>query len=106
MYITKYDGGGQLWPIAHTTSIFSLLVAQVIALGVFGLKRSTVAAGFTIPLLIGTVLFNQYCRQRFLPVFKNNAAQVQSLTLSISPSTPFFLINIFQITKLFILGSY
>lgn len=108
MYITKYDGGGQLWPIAHTTSILSLLVAQVIALGVFGLKRSTVATGFTIPLLIGTVLFNQYCRQRFLPVFKNNAAQVRSLTLSISPSAPFFLIIIFEIKKLlfFFLGSY
>ncbi|XP_027356465.1 CSC1-like protein RXW8 [Abrus precatorius] len=76
VYIKKYDGGGQLWPIAHNTTVFSLLFSQVIALGVFGLKRSTVASGFTIPLLIGTILFHQYCRQRFLPVFKNNAAQV------------------------------
>jgi uncharacterized integral membrane protein len=76
VYITKYDGGGQLWPIAHNTIIFSLLVSQVIALGVFGQKQSTVASGFTIPLLIGTVLFNEYCRQRFLPVFKNDATQV------------------------------
>ncbi|XP_061344429.1 CSC1-like protein RXW8 [Gastrolobium bilobum] len=76
VYITKYDGGGQLWPIAHNTTVFSLLVTQVIALGVFGIKRSTVASGFTVPLLIGTILFHQYCRQRFLPVFKNNAAQV------------------------------
>ncbi|XP_058781137.1 CSC1-like protein RXW8 isoform X2 [Vicia villosa] len=76
VYITKYDGGGQLWPIAFNTTIFSLLVAQIIALGVFGLKQSSIASAFTIPLLIGTVLFNQYCRQRFLPVFKNNAAQV------------------------------
>ncbi|XP_073224960.1 CSC1-like protein RXW8 [Cicer arietinum] len=76
VYITKYDGGGHLWPIVFNTTVFSLLVAQIIALGVFGLKRSTVASGFTIPLLIGTVLFNQYCRQRFLPVFRNNAAQV------------------------------
>ncbi|PNX82046.1 ERD (early-responsive to dehydration stress) family protein, partial [Trifolium pratense] len=76
VYITKYDGGGQFWPLAHNTIIFSLLVAQVIALGVFGQKRSTIASGFTIPLLIGTVLFNEYCRQRFLPVFKNDATQV------------------------------
>ncbi|CAJ1973500.1 unnamed protein product [Sphenostylis stenocarpa] len=66
----------QLWPIAHNTAVLSLLVAQVIALGVFGLKESPVASGFTIPLLICTVLFHQYCRQRFLPVFKNNATQV------------------------------
>lgn len=106
MYITKYDGGGQLWPIAHTTTIFSLLVAQVIAIGVFRLKDSTAASGFIVPLLIGTFLFNQYCRQRFLPVFKNNAAQVRSLTRNKSPSTPFFLIIIFQIKRVSVLGSY
>ncbi|KAL5074627.1 hypothetical protein RYX36_013611 [Vicia faba] len=83
VYITKYDGGGQLWPIAFNTTIFSLVVAQVIALGVFGIKRSSIASGFTIPLLIGTFLFNQYCRQRFLPVFKNNAAQETESVLRI-----------------------
>ncbi|KAK7377014.1 hypothetical protein VNO80_02434 [Phaseolus coccineus] len=75
VYITKYDGGGQYWPIAHNTTVFSLLFSQLIALGVFGLKRSSVASGFTIPLLIGTLLFHQYCRQRFLPIFKSNSAQ-------------------------------
>ncbi|XP_019458484.1 PREDICTED: CSC1-like protein RXW8 [Lupinus angustifolius] len=76
VYIAKYDSGGQFWPIAHNTTVFSLIFAQVIALGVFGLKRSTVASGFTIPLLIGTLLFHQYCRQRFLPVFKSNSAKI------------------------------
>jgi hypothetical protein len=76
VYITKYDSGGQYWPIAHNTTVFSLLVAQLIALGVFGLKRSPVASGFTIPLIIVTILFHQYCRQRFIPVFKCNSAQV------------------------------
>ncbi|XP_068483464.1 CSC1-like protein RXW8 isoform X4 [Phaseolus vulgaris] len=66
----------QLWPIAHNTTVISLLVAQVIALGVFGIKEAPIASGFTIPLLICTVLFHQYCRERFLPVFKNNATQV------------------------------
>lgn len=76
VYITKYDSGGQYWPIAHNTTVFSLLVAQLIALGVFGIKRSTVASGFTIPLIIVTLLFHQYCRHRFLPVFKSYSAQV------------------------------
>ncbi|KOM42193.1 hypothetical protein LR48_Vigan04g239100 [Vigna angularis] len=39
-------------------------------------NQSPVASGFTFPLLICTVLFHQYCRQRFLPIFKNNATQV------------------------------
>lgn len=65
-----------MWPIVHNTTIFSLVMAQVIALGVFGLKESTVASGFMIPLVILTLLFNEYCRQRFHPLFKNLPAQV------------------------------
>ncbi|XP_058766094.1 CSC1-like protein RXW8 [Vicia villosa] len=76
VYITKYDSGGQYWPIAHNTTVFSLLVAQLIALGVFGIKHSIVAFGFTIPLIIITLLFHQYCKHRFLPVFKSYSAQI------------------------------
>ncbi|XP_056167486.1 CSC1-like protein RXW8 isoform X2 [Syzygium oleosum] len=76
VYTWKYETGGQLWPTIHNTTIFSLVLMQIIALGVFGLKRSPVASGFTIPLIICTLLFNEYCRQRFHPIFKNNAAQM------------------------------
>lgn len=76
MYIPKYESGGQFWPIVHNTTIFSLVLTQIIALGVFGIKESPVASGFTIPLVICTLLFNEYCRQRFFPIFKKDAAQV------------------------------
>ncbi|GMY07023.1 CSC1-like protein RXW8 isoform X2 [Fagus crenata] len=76
VYVSKYETGGQFWPIVHNTTIFSLVLSQIIALGVFGIKRSPVASGFTIPLIICTLLFNEYCRQRFLPIFKNNAAEI------------------------------
>ncbi|XP_024312993.1 CSC1-like protein At1g10090 isoform X2 [Brachypodium distachyon] len=49
---------------------------QIICLGVFGLKESPVAAGFTVPLIILTLLFNQYCRKRLLPLFRTFPAQV------------------------------
>ncbi|KAK9270817.1 hypothetical protein L1049_026403 [Liquidambar formosana] len=75
VYITKYETGGQFWPVVHNTTIFSLVLAQIIALGVFGLKQSPIASGFTIPLVICTLLFNEYCRQRFHPIFKSIAAQ-------------------------------
>jgi hypothetical protein len=52
------------------------VLTQIICLGVFGLKESPVAAGFTIPLIILTLLFNQYCRNRLLPLFKTFPAQV------------------------------
>jgi hypothetical protein len=76
VYVMKYQSGGLFWPMMHNTTIFSLVLTQVLAIGVFGLKRSPVAAAFTIPLVIFTLLFNEYCRQRFHPVFKDNAAQV------------------------------
>ncbi|KAI4339799.1 hypothetical protein MLD38_024699 [Melastoma candidum] len=76
VYITKYEGGGQIWPAVHNCTIFSLVLTQIIGLGVFGLKLSTVGAGFMIPLIILTLLFNEYCRKRFSPIFKNTAAQV------------------------------
>ncbi|KAK6245870.1 CSC1/OSCA1-like [Theobroma cacao] len=76
VYVSKYECGGQFWPIVHNTTIFSLVLTQIIALGVFGIKQSPVASGFTIPLIFFTLLFNEYCRQRFSPVFKSSPAQV------------------------------
>ncbi|WZZ27782.1 hypothetical protein YC2023_011183 [Brassica napus] len=76
VYITKYESGGQYWPIFHNTTIFSLLLTQIIALGFFGLKLSTVASGFTIPLILLTLLFSEYCRHRFAPIFHKHPAQV------------------------------
>lgn len=98
VYVTKYESGGQFWPIAHNTTIFSLVLSQIIALGVFGIKESSVASGFTIPLIICTLLFNEYCRQRFLPTFKNNAAEVSildelSLSFSLTHKHTFFKID-------------
>lgn len=79
VYVPKYESEGQYWPIAHNTTIFSLVLSQIIALGVFGIKRSPVASGFTIPLIIFTLLFHQYCRQRFRPIFKMIPAEVAIL---------------------------
>ncbi|EEE59670.1 CSC1-like protein RXW8 isoform X1 [Oryza sativa Japonica Group] len=75
VYCTKYDTGGLYWPIAHYTTIFSIVLTQIICLGVFGLKESPVAAGFTVPLIILTLLFNQYCSNRLRPLFKTLPAQ-------------------------------
>ncbi|KAJ7966479.1 CSC1-like protein RXW8 [Quillaja saponaria] len=76
VYVSKYESGGKFWPIAHNTTVFSLVFTQIVALGVFGIKHSPVASGFTIPLIVGTLLFNEYCRQRFLPIFNNHVAEV------------------------------
>ncbi|XP_047963520.1 CSC1-like protein RXW8 [Salvia hispanica] len=75
VYVMKYDSGGQYWPIVHNTAIFSLVLMQVIALGVFGIKDAPGPSTFTFPLIVLTLLFNQFCRQRFLPVFFRTPAK-------------------------------
>jgi len=75
VYYPKYEMGGKLWPIMHNTIVFSLVLMQVIALGVFTIKHSPVASGFTILLLVATVLFNEYCRHRFSRIFEAYSAQ-------------------------------
>ncbi|XP_073019593.1 CSC1-like protein RXW8 isoform X1 [Primulina eburnea] len=76
VYVTKYQTGGLYWPVVHNTTIFSLVLTQIIALGVFGIKESSVALSFTIPLIVCTLLFNEYCRQRFHPVFRKTPAKI------------------------------
>ncbi|XVE55698.1 hypothetical protein DITRI_Ditri03aG0179200 [Diplodiscus trichospermus] len=76
VYVSKYESGGQFWPIVHNTTIFSLVLTQIIALGVFGIKEAPIASGFTIPLILLTLLFNEYCRQRFSSLFTRSPAQV------------------------------
>ncbi|KAF6171768.1 hypothetical protein GIB67_007289 [Kingdonia uniflora] len=70
VYVPKYETGGKFWPIVHSSTIFSLVLMQALAIGIFGLKKLPLAAGFTVPLLPITLLFNEYCRKRFLPIFK------------------------------------
>lgn len=79
VYRTKYMYGGGFWPVVHNTTIFSLLLTQIIALGVFALKKSPISSIFTIILAMMTFLFNEYCRHSFGRVFSKLAAQVCSL---------------------------
>ncbi|KAH0973225.1 hypothetical protein GBA52_025381 [Prunus armeniaca] len=71
VYAPKYDTGGRFWPTVHNSTIFSLVLMHVIAIGIFGLKNLSLASSLTVPLPIVTLLFNEYCRKRFLPIFKD-----------------------------------
>ncbi|XP_024970621.1 CSC1-like protein RXW8 [Cynara cardunculus var. scolymus] len=75
VYITRYNTNGLYWPVAHNAMIFSLIVMQGVAAIIFGMKDFGTASTFTFVLIIFTSLFNVFCRHKFLPLFKNNAAQ-------------------------------
>ncbi|CAI9096534.1 OLC1v1032711C7 [Oldenlandia corymbosa var. corymbosa] len=75
VYSPKYDTAGKFWPIVHNSMIFSLLLMHAIAVGIFTLKKISLASSLLFPLPIVTLIFNSYCRKRFLPNFNAYSAE-------------------------------
>ncbi|KAL2335480.1 hypothetical protein Fmac_016693 [Flemingia macrophylla] len=75
VYVARYETGGEFWPTVHNSTIFSLILMHIIAIGIFGLKKLPLASILTVPLPILTLLFNEYCQKRFFPTFKNYPAE-------------------------------
>ncbi|KAL3624156.1 CSC1-like protein hyp1 [Castilleja foliolosa] len=75
VYAPMFETGGKFWPVVHDATIFSLILMHVIAIGIFGLKKVPLASSLTVPLPILTLIFNSYCRRRFLPSFKGYPAE-------------------------------
>ncbi|XVF43168.1 hypothetical protein PTKIN_Ptkin02bG0018900 [Pterospermum kingtungense] len=76
VYAPKYETAGKFWPIVHNSMIFSLVLMQAIAIGIFTLKKLSLASTLVFPLPVLTLLFNEYCRKRFLPNFITYPAEV------------------------------
>ncbi|CAN0923619.1 CSC1-like protein At1g69450 [Linum grandiflorum] len=77
VYAPKHETGGRFWPMVHNTMIFSLVLMHAIAVGIFTLKNVSWASTLMFPLPALTLLFNQYCRKRFLPLFAAYPAEVR-----------------------------
>ncbi|KAI9124434.1 hypothetical protein K1719_004356 [Acacia pycnantha] len=75
VYVPKYDTGGEFWAKVHNCTIFSLVLMHIIAIGIFGLKKLPLASGLALPLPFLTLLFNDYCRKRFFPLFHEFPAE-------------------------------
>jgi len=80
VYVAKYHTGGEFWPTVHNCTIFSLVLMHIIVIGIFGLKKLPLASALILPLPILTLLFNEYCRKRFFPIFKAYPTEVWWLT--------------------------
>ncbi|CAF2192323.1 CSC1-like protein At1g69450 [Brassica rapa] len=76
VYEPKYETGGMFWPMIHYTMIFSLVLMHGIAIGLFALKKMELATYLLIPLPVFTLLFNEFCRKRFMPIFTAYPAEV------------------------------
>ncbi|KAI9169185.1 hypothetical protein LWI28_008468 [Acer negundo] len=75
VYETVYETCGQYWPHIHHYIFVGFILMQITMIGLFGLKSKPSAAIATIPLLLITIMFNEYCKMRFLPTFLHNSIQ-------------------------------
>ncbi|KAF7828020.1 CSC1-like protein [Senna tora] len=75
VYAPKYETAGKFWPTVHNSMIFSLVLMHIIAVGIFALKKVSLASTLMFPLPVITLLFNEYCRKRFLPIFVSYSAE-------------------------------
>ncbi|XVF24400.1 hypothetical protein REPUB_Repub13aG0124600 [Reevesia pubescens] len=75
VYETVYDTYGQFWPFIHHYIFVAIILMQITMIGLFGLKSKPAASVSTIPLLLLTIMFNEYCKIRFLPTFRGYPIQ-------------------------------
>ncbi|XP_059434060.1 CSC1-like protein At3g54510 isoform X2 [Corylus avellana] len=75
VYDTVYETCGQYWPYIHLYILIAIILMQITMIGLFGLKAKPAASISTIPLLLFTLMFNEYCKKRFLPSFHHYSIQ-------------------------------
>jgi hypothetical protein len=83
VYEITYDTCGQYWPKIHHYIFLSIALMQVTMIGLFGLKSKPGASLATVPLLVLNILFNEYCKARFLPTFRHRPVQVRRFLLNL-----------------------
>ncbi|XP_038688848.1 CSC1-like protein At3g54510 [Tripterygium wilfordii] len=76
VYVPTYETCGQYWPYIHQYIFFGIILMQMTMIGLFGLKSKPVASLATVPLLLITIMFNEYCKSRFLPSFRLYPIQI------------------------------
>ncbi|KAM7263010.1 hypothetical protein ACFE04_000693 [Oxalis oulophora] len=77
VYDTVYETYGRYWPYIHHYIFVGMIIMQITMIGLFGLKSKPSASVATVPLLLFTIMFNEYCKIRFLPSFINYSIQVK-----------------------------
>ncbi|XP_048567454.1 CSC1-like protein At3g54510 [Triticum urartu] len=76
VYDITYDTCGQYWPTIHHYIFLAVTLMQTTMIGLFGLKSKPGASIATIPLLVLNIMFNEYCKVRFLPTFQCRPIQI------------------------------
>ena len=90
IYPPANDSGGKLWINFTKLSIASMIIAEIILLAVIFLKEGYIAGILLVPLIVYSIIFDRYFRERhylvtaFLPagdsVEADNEHQTEGIT--------------------------
>lgn len=69
VYIQRYESAAAFWPHVHSRIIASLLISQLLLMGLLSTKKAANSTPFLIILPLLTFAFHKYCKTRFEPAF-------------------------------------
>ncbi|XVF13723.1 hypothetical protein REPUB_Repub08aG0232200 [Reevesia pubescens] len=70
VYNPQYESGAAFWPHVHSRIIASLLISQLLLLGLLSTKKAANSTPLLVILPILTLSFHKYCKSRFEPAFR------------------------------------
>ncbi|MBA0862470.1 hypothetical protein Goshw_009030 [Gossypium schwendimanii] len=72
VYNPQYESGAAFWPHVHSRIIASLLISQLLLMGLLSTKEAANSTPLLVILPILTLSFHKYCKSRFEPAFRKH----------------------------------
>ncbi|KAL2527661.1 CSC1-like protein [Abeliophyllum distichum] len=70
VYNQQYESAAAFWPHVHGRIIASLLISQLLLMGLLSTKKAANSTPLLVVLPILTLTFHKYCKNRFEPAFR------------------------------------
>ncbi|KAD4385010.1 hypothetical protein E3N88_25178 [Mikania micrantha] len=70
VYNQRYESAAAFWPHVHHRILASLLISQLLLLGLLSTKKAANSTPLLAVLPILTLTFHQFCKNRFEPAFR------------------------------------
>lgn len=76
VYHQQYESAAAFWPHVHGRIVASLLISQLLLLGLLTTKKAANSTPLLVALPILTLSFHKYCKHRFEPAFRKYPLEV------------------------------
>ncbi|KAA8525709.1 hypothetical protein F0562_007564 [Nyssa sinensis] len=70
VYNQQYESVAAFWPHVHSRIIASLLISQLLLMGLLSTKKAANSTPLLVVLPVLTLSFHKYCKNRFEPAFR------------------------------------